>query len=175
MKAEADVLAAAVRLAELLQACPSHQAVWSSLDSVLSEVFGHRLFTVLVHDDRHGRLLRVHSSRPEVNPMGGAKTVQPSAWTTRVLIEGAPYIGRNRAHLREVFFDYEALWAIGCESVMNIPVRCEGKTIGSLNLLDGPGAYGVSDVPLAKLFAQLVVPALHDEYARLTAFDRLNL
>lgn len=160
MRKFADPLGAASRLAALCQSGTDAKTVWGALDSVLAEVFGHTLFTVLLYDSVARRLVRTYSSRPDVNPVGGIKPVTPSAWTSRVLVEGAPYIGRSREDLREVFPDYETLWAIGCESVLNIPVRHEGVVVGSLNLLAGPANYDASDVGLACLFAQLVTTSL---------------
>jgi hypothetical protein len=41
--------------------------------------------------------------------------------------------------------------------VLNIPVRKDGVTIGSLNLLHGAGHYDKADEKLARVFAQLAV------------------
>ena len=40
---------------------------------------------------------------------------------------GQPYIGRNRTDIQYVFFDYELIWSLGCESVLNMPVRWAGE------------------------------------------------
>ena len=40
---------------------------------------------------------------------------------------GEPFIGRNKDDLRAAFFDHELLFAIGCESVFNAPIRCENR------------------------------------------------
>jgi hypothetical protein len=44
--------------------------------------------------------------------------------------------------------------------VLNMPVRWAGETLGSLNLLHVAHWYSDADVPLARLFAQLALPAL---------------
>ncbi|MBP0639735.1 GAF domain-containing protein [Cupriavidus sp. AcVe19-6a] len=166
MKANTEPLGAAARLATLCQSGAASQTVWSSLDAVLGEVFGHKLFTVLLFDGAGERVVRVYSSRPEINPVGGIKPVTPSMWTTKVLIDGQPYIGGSKSDLREVFPDFETLWAIGCESVLNIPIRHAGKVVGSLNLLDGPANYTPADIDVARLFAQLVTTAALADQAR---------
>ncbi|MHA6844542.1 GAF domain-containing protein [Ralstonia syzygii] len=175
MKADTTTLSVAIRLAEHLQVHLPRRAAWTALDAALAEVFGHRLFTVLVYDDCEQRLVRVHSSRPDINPVGGCKAVLPGLWTRQVLIEGAAYIGRTREDLRDVFADHEVLFSIGCESVLNIPIRRGGITLGSLNLLNGPGAYRATDIPTAKLFAQLVSAAMHAEYMEITGRPSLPL
>ena len=48
-----------------------------------------------------------------------------------------------------MFFDYEALWAIGCESVLNVSVRWRNRTVGSLNILRRAGQF---DQDAASLF-----------------------
>lgn len=130
------------------------------LGESLQEVLGYTLFTVLAHDAAGKTMRRIYSSRPEVNPVGGTKPVTDSDWTERVLRRGEPYIGYTPEDLRTVFFDYELLWSIGCGSVLNMPVVWSGRVLGSLNVLHRPGWYGEGDLPAARVFAQLTLPAL---------------
>ena len=62
--------------------------------------------------------------------------------------------------LRHVFSDHELIASLGCESVLNMPVRWRGRTLGSLNLLHEAGWYGEDDVAACLPFAQLALPAL---------------
>lgn len=59
--------------------------------------------------------------------------------------------------MKGVFEDWELLWSIGLGSVLNIPVRLEGKTVGSLNILDGEHAYDEADLKVGILIAQMLV------------------
>ena len=97
---------------------------------------------------------------PAEYPVGGRKPVTDSAWMRSVMFDGVPYIGRNRDDIKEVFYDYELIWSLGCESVINLPVRWNGQTYGTLNLLHRAGWYDEADIANVRLFAQLALPGI---------------
>jgi len=136
----------------------------------MQALFGHRLFTVLVFDAQQRLLKRVYSNSPEVSPVGGAKRVGDSPWARQTLLEGRFHVGSTRADLKSVFSEYERLWAHGCESVLNVPVRADGVTIATLNLLGKAHQYDGCDLVLARLFAQLLAQPLA-RILRQEAFD----
>lgn len=154
------VLSAMERVASALQEGQAPEVVWQVLERALSEVYGQRLFTVLAYDAQSSRLGRLHSNRPDINPVGGVKRVTQSMWADHVLRRGEIFTGSTREDIKAVFSEYEVLWSIGCESVLNIPVRKNGATIGTLNLLAGAGQYDHADVRAALVFAQLAAVPL---------------
>jgi GAF domain-containing protein len=135
-------------------------AVFRALDLVFAAEPGHILFTVLVHHPRQRESERFYTNMPEAYPVGGRKPVTDSAWVQRVVHGGQPYIGRTRDDIRAVFFDHELIWSLGCESVLNMPVRWAGETIGTVNLLHRAGHYTEAHVPQVRLLAALAAPAL---------------
>jgi hypothetical protein len=155
-----NLLSAVTRVASALQEGLQPDAVWQVMERALSEVYGQRLFTVLAYDEQSSRLGRLHSNRPDINPVGRFKRVTQSVWVDHVLRRGEVFTGSTREDIRAVFSEYEVLWSIGCESVLNIPVRKSGVTIGTMNLLAGAGQYDHADVRLASVFAQLAVVPL---------------
>ena len=134
-------------------------AVFRALDRVFATDPGHILFTVLVHHPKQRQSERFYTNMKEAYPVGGRKPVTDSPWMQRVVHGGEPYIGRTREDIRDVFFDYELIWSLGCESVLNMPVRWAGQTLGTLNLLHRAGHYGEAHVPQVRLMAALAVPA----------------
>jgi transcriptional regulator with GAF, ATPase, and Fis domain len=134
-----------------------------TLDSVakaLEAIVGYRLFTVLLHDTAAGQIRRAYSSMPTEYPVGGMKPITDSLWMQQVIHRGEPYVGHDRADIRSAFFDYELIWSLGCESVLNLPVRWNGSVIGTLNLLHRAHWYdGVDPMTILPL-AQLAVPAI---------------
>ncbi|MEO8715914.1 MAG: GAF domain-containing protein [Acetobacteraceae bacterium] len=78
----------------------------------------------------------------------------------RVIGRGEPYIGRTREDIEAVFYDHALIASLGCESVLNVPVRWRGETLGTLNLLHRAGWYREEHVPIVRRFAQLALPAL---------------
>ncbi|WP_088954841.1 GAF domain-containing protein [Variovorax sp. HW608] len=136
------------------------QATFAALDDALAKTIGHRLFTILVHHRAQRESERVYSNMPDSYPVQGRKPVTDSQWMRQVMGLGLPYIGRNADDIREVFFDHALIHSLGCESVLNIPLRWREQTIGTLNLLHQENWYQVHHVELATVFAQLAVPAV---------------
>ena len=135
-------------------------ATFRAVDAALAATTGHMLFTILIHHPASKQSERFYSNMPDAYPIGGRKPVTNSPWMQTVVHQGQPYIGRTRADIREVFYDYELIWSLGCESVLNMPVRWQGQTLGTLNLLHRAGWYDESDVALVRLFAHLALPAM---------------
>jgi hypothetical protein len=159
------------RLAAIQQKGGGADSIWSEFERSLMEVFGQRLFTVLAYDEASSRLGRLHSNRLDINPVGGLKRVTQSRWSDQVLRRGEIFVGSTREDIKAVFSEYEVLWSIGCESVLNIPVRKNGVTLGTMNLLGEAGLYDHADIGLALVFAQLAVSPLEDQVHRLRGLD----
>ncbi|TDD25705.1 GAF domain-containing protein [Nonomuraea diastatica] len=129
-------------------------------ESVRREV-GVRLFTVLAWIPGRRTLRRVHSSHPEQYPVGGEKSVEVAqGWLARCIDGGQPYLGADRAAVREIFADHELIESLGCGAVINVPVTEDGRVIGVLNLLDAEGRYDEASVAAARSLAPAAVPAL---------------
>ncbi|WP_456620661.1 MULTISPECIES: GAF domain-containing protein [unclassified Bradyrhizobium] len=136
------------------------EALFAALDEALKSAIGHKLFTILTYDDDSGEAARVYSNLPGPYPPGGRKRLAPGPWTEAVLDRGDAYIGRTPDDLRNVFSDHALIASLGCASVLNMPVRWRGRTLGSLNLLHEAEWYGEDDVAACLPFAQLALPAL---------------
>ncbi|HEX3347619.1 MAG TPA: GAF domain-containing protein [Acetobacteraceae bacterium] len=135
-------------------------ATFRAVDAALAASPGHILFTILIHHPALRQSERFYSNKPAEYPIGGRKPVTDSAWMQRVIGGGEPYIGRTREDIREVFFDYDLIWSLGCESVLNMPVRWRGQTLGTLNLLAEAGHYTEAHVLPVRLMAHLALPAM---------------
>ena len=132
----------------------------AALDRTLGAVVGHKLFTVLVHHAAAGESERRYSSRPDAYPVGGRKPLPPSDWARQVFTDQRAFIGRTAEDIRRVFFDHALIASLGCASVLNLPVRYDGRILGTINLLHEEAWYGEEDVPIGLGFAALAVPAL---------------
>ena len=142
--------------AELDQPAASFRA----LDAALAQSPGHVLFTILIHHAAERQSERCYTNMPGHYPVGGRKPLTGSAWMQRVIGAGLPYVGRTREDIREVFYDHELIWSLGCESVLNYPVRWRGQTVGTLNLLHRAGFYHEAQVPDVAVLAHLALPAM---------------
>lgn len=136
------------------------QELFHAIDHALERALGHVLFTILVHHPNEHANERFYTNRPADYPIGGRKPVTDTAWTRQVIGRGEPYIGRSARDIREVFFDHALILSLGCESVLNVPVRWRGETLGTLNLLDRANHYDEGDLATARLFAALALPGV---------------
>lgn len=135
-------------------------ATFRALDAALAQSPGHILFTVLVHHPSARQSERFYSNKPTQYPVGGRKPVTDSAWMQRVIRGGEPWIGHNSDDIKWAFYDHELIHSLGCESCLNMPVRWRAETLGTLNLLAGPGHYTEAHLAHVRLLAQLALPAL---------------
>lgn len=135
-------------------------ATLRALDAALAETPGHILFTILLHYPDTQDSMRCYSNHPAEYPVGGRKPLTDSAWMRRVVQNGQPWIGHDAHAIRGAFYDHATVLALGCESVLNMPVRWRGETVGTLNLLHRAGHYSDAHLAHVALLAHLALPAL---------------
>jgi hypothetical protein len=128
------------------------------LEHSLSKAVGFRLFTVLRVDPPD--VVRLYSSDPVAYPVTGRKRMGPTPWGTHVITNGNPWLGLTRRDLEWAFPDHALIASLGCGCCINIPVRDDGQTIGTLNLLDREGRYTADHLERAAAYAGLAVPLL---------------
>ena len=123
-------------------------------------LIGHRLFTVMAFDTDNRQVRRIFSNQPAAYPTGGIKTKGQSPWAKQVLDEGLPYIGLNANDIRRHFADHELIASLGLASVLNMPVRVAGRTLGTMNLLNAANYYGPDHLAPARILAGLLASSL---------------
>lgn len=156
-----DPLPSLHRAAAALAAAGQPEAFFAALQHAMAEAIGHRLFTVMRHDPAAGRNRRAFTSDAAAYPVSGFKPVNwDHPWTRRVLVEGQPWIGRDAGDVAWAYPDHEKIAAMGLASAMNLPVRWNGRTLGTVNLLHGAAHFAEADATTGALFAALAVPAL---------------
>lgn len=132
----------------------------AAIDTALAALVGHTLFTVLVLNWDAGENQRYYSNLPDAYPVGGAKPIVKSSASE--IFEGKCRFLDDSAAITAAFFDHELIHSLGCESCVNIPVRWNGKTIGSMNILHKAHCYTAADIPTFSIFAALAAPALNE-------------
>ena len=154
-------LTCAPALARVLAGGSQPQAGLRQLDVALARDLGHRLFTVLALDWTRGLSVRHYSSAPLAYPPGGAKPIVPGGeFHARVIEAGEPRFCADADAIRAAFPDHELILSLGCESAVNVPVRWNGRTLGSLNLLHEAGWYGEDMLPVLRVYGAMAVPLL---------------
>lgn len=134
---------------------------FAALDHALRRSPGHKLFTVLTIDWARKEHRRVYSSDPAAYPCGGAKPLlEDSAFFRQLIATGESRICRNRDECRAAFFDHALIEQLGCASAINVPIRSDGVTLGSLNLLHQAGWYTPDMVPALERCAEIAASLL---------------
>lgn len=146
--------------AEAISAAPNRRAVFAAAETAAQKLIGHRLFTIMRFNAERMVVERIHSSNPEAYPVGGQKPKRESAWRRHVLEEGKVFIGHNSDDIRWVFDDSELILSLGLQAVLNVPVKCAGRVVGTMNLLDRTAHYTVQDAETATAIAGQMVNAV---------------
>lgn len=163
----ADSWAVAALLAETVACEPDSSHIWPAAQQTFDELIGHRLFTVLAYQEPTGLVTRLYSNRPDEYPVSGTKPMGPTAWGQQVLKQGLPYIGRNANDIRWAFPDHELIASMGLQSTCNLPIRANGKVLGTLNLLHTEDFYDQRCLPTGMVLAGLLAPAMKLSLAQL--------
>lgn len=134
-----------------------------AIEAAAQELIGHRLFTILVLDHARGLNSRFYTSHPVEYPASGYKPIDRTREFYSIVVDrGEPRFLKDRETIIRTFPDHAAILGLGCESGVNMPVRWNGRTLGSLNLLHGAGYYGPQHRPALDVLAGLsITPFLH--------------
>lgn len=117
------------------------EPVFDALAGLVHEAIGTKLLTASVFDMAAGQSRRVFSENPAAYPVGGFKPIAAGNWADIVLVQHQVFSSLRIEEIAEVFFDWELIQSLGCESNANIPVVAGGAVIGMLNLLHEAGYY----------------------------------
>ena len=145
-------LAAAARTADPM-------ALITAVDAVGREATGHALCTAMRFDAAAMTVQRIWSSDPSAYPVGGAKPKRDTEWGRQVLLEGQVFVGEGAAAIAAHFDDHALIAALGCASIVNIPVMLRGECRGTLNLLWRDTTVPPARRAMAELLGLLATPA----------------
>ena len=134
--------------------------ILNSLNKILNDFIGHKLFTILKFDKIHSNLERVYTSKPREYPLQGKKDVIRNFWQVQVLEKGNVYIGYNSQDIKNSFSDFDLIEKLGCSSILIIPVKSGDNIKGSVNLLHEESWYSDYDVKIAQSLVSVISEAL---------------
>lgn len=134
--------------------------IFNSLDNILNDFIGHKLFTILKFDKINSKLERIYTSNPREYPLQGKKDVIRNFWQVQVLEKGIAYIGYNFQDIKTSFSDFDLIKKLGCSSVLIIPVKSGDNIKGSVNLLHEESWYSNNHVKIAQSLVSVISEAL---------------
>jgi GAF domain-containing protein len=156
----ATALTRLTSLAHNIRESANSNEIFSSVAETAAVLIGHRLFTVMTFDAPSMQVQRIYSSDATAYPPGVSKGKRDTQWGRQVLHQGLPYIGRDGKDIKENFSDHEIILNLGLESILNIPIRYHGATLGTMNLLNSADFYAPSDESWGYMLAALLVGPL---------------
>ena len=133
------------------------EAGFRALEIALREAIDFRAFTIMRHDGTFNS--RVYSSVEEVYPLGGKKRLRDITWMQHVRA-GMPNISNGDESIRANFTDHALIRALGCGSLLNLPVYFDGRLLGVLNLLGDERGYRPEQAELGMRFTPYAMPGL---------------
>ena len=127
-------------VADLAEA-ETQEAAFAALYRLSDALVPVRLWTVMTVDLQAGLARRAFSNRPDAYPTSGTKPIVANDWFDIVHGQHKCFVANTLADIAEVFPDHAVIGALGCASVMNLPVILEGDLLATVNLLDGEGHF----------------------------------
>jgi hypothetical protein len=144
--------------------------ILGELTETFDQQIGYRLYSLSVFEG--GAELtsrRIWTSHPTEYPVNGTKSKPYPEWVAQVIDRQQSFLCRDKADVKRVFLDYEAIFELGCGSVLNVPVRLFGSVIGTVNLLHEEHWFTPERVEKAEAMVALVyTPMLLARWPNLT-------
>ena len=134
--------------------------IFNSLDNILNDFIGHKLFTILKFDKINSKLESIYKSNTREYPLKCKKDVIRNFWQVQVLEKGIVYIGYNSQDIKNSFSDFDLIKKLGCSSVLIIPVKSGDNIKGSVNLLHEESWYSNNYVKIAQNLVSVISEAL---------------
>lgn len=113
----------------------------SILSSAIAARVPFNMFSVLAVDWEKHLVRRVFSTDVVNYPVGGEKKLMDTDWAAHVIGRGEVFFASTQQSMAAAFADYSLLSSLGLKFAMNVPIRQNGKTCITLNLLRETEAF----------------------------------
>ena len=133
--------AALIRFEQALSAAITPDQAYDALSDLTKALVGAKLFTVMTVDMDTGLAQRTYTSDPENYPTSGTKPITRNSWFTIVHDRHECFVANTIEDIAKVFPDYELINALGCQSVINLPIVIGGTLAATVNILHEAGFY----------------------------------
>ena len=124
---------------------------WIALETLARKLIGAKLFTTMTVDMKNEVARRAYTSDPASYPASGTKPIRYDSWFDIVHKERRSFVANTIEDIAQVFPDHELIDALGCQSVVNIPVEVGGELLGTVNCLDVAHHYTPERVAASEL------------------------
>lgn len=142
---------------DILKRAHSPEDCWRGLEQFARSVVDVRLFTVMTVDMPKLLARRAYSNMPLEYPVSGTKPITIDAWFEIVHGQKKMFVANTIVDIAKVFPDHEKIRALGCGSVVNLPVIIDDELVATINLLHEEHYFTPERV--TRVAAQLTTPA----------------
>ena len=132
-----------------IAAAQTAEDVWAAVMALFRAHLPAKLFTIMTVDLDAMVARRAFTSHPTDYPTSGTKEITPNPWFETVVVRGEVFTAQTLSEIAEVFPDHALIGSLGCASVLNLPLRREGKIAATVNILDLEGSYPQAAVETA--------------------------
>ena len=112
------------------------EAAFDALHELTKATVGVRLFTIMTVDMKAMLARRAYTSDPKNYPCSGTKPVEMNRWFEIVHSRREMFVANTLAEIAQVFPDHELIGALGCGSVVNLPIVLGDELVATMNVLD---------------------------------------
>ncbi len=116
--------------------------------------------TILKIDASESFSERIYSSKPDLFSSGGQKALDTAPQMRKVIAAGRPLVVDGRDAIRASFPDHNLIFSLGCECIINVPLRWQGKTVANVNVLGPKGAYDNENAIKIEVACYLCLPVM---------------
>ena len=133
------------------------EAAFGALQDLAGATVGAKLFTIMLVNMEAELSRRAYSSDPVSYPISATKPLNYGPWFDIVHGKREFFVANTIEDIAKVLFDHQLINALGCQSVVNVPIILKDELVGCMNLLDVAGHY--TEERLQTIREVLSVPA----------------
>lgn len=138
-------------LATALAGVDARADVLRAVESIATARMQVTIFSASVFLPEAMELQRIHSSRPDVYPVGARKSKRGTSWAEQVLQRRQVFIGEGPLEMAAAFDDQERMASVGIRSIINVPVVVGDRCLGVLNFARGVERVSSAEIVVARL------------------------
>lgn len=124
-----------------LAAATTPDEAYLAMDKLVRATVGVNLFTVMEMDLEAMEARRTFTSDEDKYPVTGTKEITKDRWYNHVVTEEKTFVANTLEDIATVFPDAKLVGSMGLGSVVNIPVRENGRLIATVNISDAEHHY----------------------------------
>ena len=132
------------------------------IDRIIKSLIGHKLITFTVIDNKLNFCERIYSNNNKIYPILGQKKMPKNIWSKKVLKDKKHFLCKNKKDIKNIYYDYETIFSLGCGSIINLLVLFKSKPIGTINILHEENHYNINDLKKIDFLTIFLIPFFLD-------------